>query len=409
MKKWVQIFLVVVCAFCLLAGCGGQNNSDQQDTEVAEWFEIEPDAGVLTVRIPSSVQQGYQWSQHVNTPDCLELLTMEETEETFVASFRALADGKGQITFSYAKDNGLQEIRVVEVTCKDGKITEILSANIMDTGLLPEDDQTVKELREANQISMLMRDHQAVTCVSECWDGENNWQNKTVRQFVSTNGRLWYDYEQYDDADDVVYCEAGYVNDDTPGAIYTWEKDGLQTATLCMASEYEALLSDYWLPRMQGDYELVQSTEDNKEYQNRTITVRRENFTTGVSADVLYFVDIESGLIMGMEVTEYNPEDGSIASVTRSNMLYDEPRLMEERAAMQILQAENGCQVTLVVNPGQENEETQVLQLSRQAMVEFDALEPYALFSDAACTQPMDWIDVNQDALTVYVLPDITQ
>ncbi len=43
---------------------------------------------------------------------------------------------------------------------------------------------------------MIMKEHSAVTCASETWDGENNWQNKTVRQFVSSDGRLWYDYEQ---------------------------------------------------------------------------------------------------------------------------------------------------------------------------------------------------------------------
>lgn len=394
MKRWVSILLAVICVFCLLTGCGGQSNSAQPNTEAAAWFELEPNAGVLTVRLPLE-QPGYQWSPQVDSPNYLELLTMEETEGTFVASFRALADGNGQLTFHYAKDNGLQEIRVMEVACKAGKITEVVSTHIVDVDRMPEDDPGVQELREANQISTVMRDHHAVTCVSESWDGENNWQNKTVRQFVKTNGRLWYDFEQYDEADDVVYCEAGYGNNDTPDAIYTWEKDGLQTVTLCMASEYEALLSDHWLPRMQGDYELLQSTEDNKEYQNRTITVRRENATTGVCADVLYFVDIESGLILGMEVTEYAPEDGSVASITRSNILYDAPRLMEEQAAMKILQAENGCQVTLVVNPGQENEETQMLQLNRQAMVSFDALEPFGLYSDAACTKPMDWIDVN--------------
>ena len=53
-----------------------------------------------------------------------------------------------------------------------------------------------------------------------------------------------------------------------------------------------------------------------------------------------------------MEVTEHSAEDGSVVSVTRSNILYDEPRLMEEQAAMNILFPEDACYLNVIINPG---------------------------------------------------------
>ena len=140
------------------------------------------------------------------------------------------------------------------------------------------------------------------------------------------------------------------------------------------------------------------------------MTARRVNDVTGVCTDVLYFTDSTTGLINGMEVTEYSSEDPAQAvSVTRSNIMYDEPRLMEERAAMAVLFPEDPCYLTVVVNPGQENEEEQSYQVDKSTLVEFEALEDFQLFYDVDCTEKMDWIDVGQNKLTVYVVPDISK
>ena len=334
----------------------------------------------------------------------LELVTLEDNDGTFVASFRALEDGETVVSFSYAKDDVLEEIRALNVTCKDGKVADVSNASVMP--ISGQDDPEITDLRNSNSIPMIMKEHSAVTCVSETWDGENNWQNKTVRQFVSSDGRLWYDYEQYDDADQVVYCEAGYINDDVPGALYTCEKDGLKTMTLCPASEYEAMVSDRWLARQPYDYETVADKTDSTEYGTTTLTAARQNGLTGINSEVIYFIDDATGLITGMEVTEHSAEDGSVVSVTRSNILYDEPRLMEEQAAMNILFPEDACYLNVIINPGKENSEEQAFHVDKSTEVEFDAMEGYQLYYDYDCTQPMDWIDVGQNKLTVYVTID---
>ena len=419
-KKILALLLVLLCTLGLMAGCGGKSTEqassekpaaekpaeEQSPEEADDWYELDKDTGILTARIPTE-KPGYTWDFTINDESVLELLTCEETEGNFVASFRALQDGETEITFAYTKGSSLDHVRVLGVKCKGGKVTEVPIHTIMAMGLLMEDDLEVAEMRAANNLSAIIGEHPAVTCVSETWDGEDNWQYKTVRQFVKNNGRLWYDFEQYDDADEVVSCEAGYINDDVPGALYTWNKDGLKTMTLCMASEYEALVADRWLARLDGDYETVTESENNEEYNTTVLTTHRQNDVLGISSDIIYFIDNATALITGMEQTEYS--DGSVVSVTRSNIMYDEPRLMEERAAMEVLFPEDPCYLTVVVNPGQSNSEEQAFQVDKNTLVEFEALEDFRMFYDVDCTETMDWIDVGQNKLTVYVVPDISK
>lgn len=116
----------------------------------------------------------------------MELLTQEDNDGTFVASFRALGDGETVVSFTYARDDALEEIRALNVTCKDGKVADVSNASVMP--ISGQDDPEITDLRNSNSIPMIMKEHSAVTCVSENWDGENNWQNKAVRQFVSSDG-----------------------------------------------------------------------------------------------------------------------------------------------------------------------------------------------------------------------------
>ena len=423
MKRLFTLLLALLCMLSLLAGCGGksteqapeekpsgeQSVEEQTPEEGDDWYELDKETGALTVRIPAE-KSGYTWNFIIDDESVLELLTCEATEGTFVASFRALNDGESQIIFSYVRNDALDEARILEVRCAGGKVTEVTPDDLEEINGTWEDDPEIADLRETNALLNVLKEHSAVTCVSESWDGENNWQYKTVTQFILNGGRLWYDYEQYDEGDQVTYCEAGYINDDVPGALYMVETEGGKYMDICPSDEYETFIADQWLRRTAGDYELYVESETDEEYGNATVIARRVNDVTGVCADVLYFTDSTTGLINGMEVTEYSSEDPAQAvSVTRSNIMYDEPRLMEERAAMAVLFPEDPCYLTVVVNPGQENEEEQSYQVDKSTLVEFEALEDFQLFYDVDCTEKMDWIDVGQNKLTVYVVPDISK
>lgn len=406
MKKRLAVLLAGVLALCLLAGCGGRQDDpnaeapdDSQQTPAGpeSWHEVKD--GILTVRLPLE-KEGYTWQVSVGEDTVLELLTQDDSDGAYVASFRALEDGEASVSFSYANGAALSEIRTLQVLCAGGQVEKVEADGIIPvTG---GDDPTVTEMRQTNDLSNVMREHSALTCVSETWDGENNWQYKTVTQFTKNGGRLWYDYEQYDVSENVVYCEAGYINGDTPGALYSWEKDGLKTMTLCRAEEYEAMVSARWLARQEGDYEQVLDRSENTEYNTVTLqTVLANDTASRGGCETYYFIDSGSGLITGMERSEYD-DSGALASVTRSNVFYDEPRLMTEQAATEILSGENACRLRVQID-GAAAAEEQVFSVDRETMVEFESAQPFALFCDAGHTKPMDYIDVNQGELTVYV------
>ena len=398
-RKGISALLAGVLALALLAGCvdWGEKGpespattpeaspSAEPEAEQGSWYELDGEMGILTVRIPDKTP-GFGWNFVIGDDSVLELLTQETTEDTWVASFRALADGESQITFSYVRNDALNEARLLEVRCAGGKVAEGTADDVVDMDKTGEDDPEIAGLRETNALLNVLKDHSAVTCVSETWDGENNWLYKTVTQFTLNGGRLWYDYEQYDAADQVTYCEAGYINDDVPGALYMVEIGGGKYMEIYPPAEYETFIADQWLRRTAGDYELYVESETEEAYGNTTVTARRVNDVTGVCADVLYFTETASGLITGMEVTEYSSEDPSqTVSVTRSNIMYDEPRLMEERAAFAVLFPEDTCYLNLVINPGQADEEELSFQVDKSTQVEFVSEDEYALFYDYAC------------------------
>lgn len=194
MKNRLTRLLVAILAICLLAGCGGKqddpsaevpNNPQETPAETAEWHEVQD--GILTVRLPLE-KEGYLWQVSVEDESVLELLTQDDSDGEYVASFRALADGEASVSFSYADGVVLSEIRTLQVLCDGGQVEKVESDGIIPvTG---GDDPAVTEMRRTNDISQVMQGHSVLTCVSETWDGENNWQYKTVRQFTANDGRL---------------------------------------------------------------------------------------------------------------------------------------------------------------------------------------------------------------------------
>lgn len=134
-KKILALILSLACVTGLLAGCGRQNTSEgkAEGSSLEEqtsdtWYEIDQEAGILTVRLPAE-KEGFIWNFTIDDTTLLELLTEEDDDGTFVASFRALGDGETVVSFSYGRDDALEEIRALNVTCKDGKVADVSNAS----------------------------------------------------------------------------------------------------------------------------------------------------------------------------------------------------------------------------------------------------------------------------------------
>ena len=134
-KKILALILSFACVIGMLAGCGRQNTSEgkAEGSSLEEqtsdtWYEIDQEAGILTVRLPAE-KEGFIWDFTIDDTTLLELLTQEGNDGTFVASFRALGDGETVVSFTYAMDDALEEIRALNVTCKDGKVADVSNAS----------------------------------------------------------------------------------------------------------------------------------------------------------------------------------------------------------------------------------------------------------------------------------------
>ena len=82
----------------------------------ADWYEVDPDTGVLTVRLSANASTGYEWTFTTTDDQAVELLTSEYVEDeaeeglvgvggTYVASFRGLKQTADtvELTFSYGR------------------------------------------------------------------------------------------------------------------------------------------------------------------------------------------------------------------------------------------------------------------------------------------------------------------
>ena len=154
MKKRIACILGLTLVLGL-AGCGTKEQApeevqeeitdDKKDQEAASdtWYEVDQEAGILTVRLPAE-KEGFIWDFTINDTALLKLVTEEDNDGIFVASFRALGDGETVVSFSYAKDDALEEIRALNVTCKDGEVAGVSNASIMSVS--GQDDPEIADL-----------------------------------------------------------------------------------------------------------------------------------------------------------------------------------------------------------------------------------------------------------------------
>lgn len=148
LKNKIVVFAVAAVMVAALAGCanagGAASSQPAAESTVSEstasestaaadqtaddsWYELED--GILTVRIPDPGMEGYVWNASVADNSMAELISSEtEADGTFVASFRSIGEGTGNISFSYAKDEDLAQARNIQTKCSADAITEVTVA-----------------------------------------------------------------------------------------------------------------------------------------------------------------------------------------------------------------------------------------------------------------------------------------
>ena len=193
------------------------------------------------------------------------------------------------------------------------------------------------------------------------------------------------------------------VADDMPGSMF-WSGNNGQVL-YCMPSwEYEQFALDpLGLERGEqtvvdygvynGSIILVVATPDPADENARTVT------------DM--FAEEESGLITSKNAVTYVASDGGEVEDGCSHYVYQYgiPYDPEFDETVSEGGAESFCALTLVINPGQDNEETQQLNVALGLEVQFTALEgeDVAIYADEAMTEAVDVIDTSAESATYYI------
>lgn len=120
--KSVILILAIVSMIGILTSCS-KNGSD-------EWYEVDQSTGVLTVNLPDE-KEGYEWDFTINDADMLKADKEVNSDGIYTVSFKAMADGETLVSFFYTMGDEMAEIRGLNITSKNGKVTEVSKASLM--------------------------------------------------------------------------------------------------------------------------------------------------------------------------------------------------------------------------------------------------------------------------------------
>ena len=200
------------------------------------------------------------------------------------------------------------------------------------------------------------------------------------------------------------------VADDMPGSMF-WSGNNGQVL-YCMPSwEYEQFALDP-LGLERGEQTVVDYGVNNGALILVVSTPNPADEDAYTVTDI--FAEEESGLITNKNSVTYvasttegegEDEDGDV-EYTCSHYVYQYgmPYDPEFDEAVNEGGAESFCALTLVINPGQDNEETQEHKVALDLEVQFTALEDVAIYADEDLTEAVDTIDTSAESATYYVV-----
>lgn len=265
-------------------------------------------------------------------------------------------------------------------------------------------DITPEELREVNNPLALMKEHQSLGFKWENYDADEKLQSTMEAQFIMFEGKLWYDARLTDSEGNKTYY-SDYEADDTPGATYCYQEDvdeGDHCLTLYPAGEYQYWVSQRWMQDLwvNQEEEITDiSTQDGAIIlQVRTTYTDFQNYF-----DTMYYVDPDTKLVLYREDTWYD-SDGTLLSVDKYTPLYDEPYVSNQVARSAVTDAEDTCDLTVVFNPNEDNEEVQKFTIAKGTLVNVvSENNNYTFYDTADCTEMIDTINTEVDQQTIYV------
>ena len=278
---------------------------------------------------------------------------------------------------------------------------------------------TLAELRTANDPVEILKGHQ-VSITMEARDGSGNLtasgeilyrraaagalEMDSRTQYFEDGTSSWTYANAYSAAEDPLYPGSG-----TPGAYYF--DDGSHVYMTCVpAAEYETKMARELPPFSAGALDPSETITDCAEQDGAlVVTTRNSIVELDVAWETDYYVDPETGLLLAMVITNYDSmaDDAAVTDTTRWNWTYDGNYKMDwSYPNIGRISADDACELTLVIDPGKEDQEIQHFSAAKGTTVTFEPEEPYTLYLDEALTKeaPSYFMDTNRDSVTYYAV-----
>lgn len=269
---------------------------------------------------------------------------------------------------------------------------------------------TVQDILDANNVADLVAKYGSVTMYSESSDGDSAGANSTFYFHTNDAGELQMlgCISQADDSEQDINIAA--TSTDTGSGIYYYDESGAsmqvvepESLTTAISNYYVSIDTEQTLvdASLQDDA-LVVYTKDSYGDENNYA----ENY---------YYCDPDTLELYSISyVYHYDFSDGSSSDISDAmkgetdifySFLYgeNEDAASLKDASEECLTDENPCVLTVVVKPGSDDSAEYTFNLKKGVTINAVGQDSiYNLYYDEACTQSVDTVNTNADAVTIY-------
>ena len=269
---------------------------------------------------------------------------------------------------------------------------------------LPESGMTADELFAANALEKVFEQHDTMLITTESFDAAGNSQNTVYEYFgKAEDGSLLYSTDVYVGENPALACDT--VN----GASYYifYGDNGRKEYHLDIAAEKNpdeaviqystVLLGGGTIDGAVAENEGAYCVNYIKDY-NSNGSQHNHNYLLSFNADTLLLQSV---------YVEKTDAAGNSTGNSEISISYDNVYTTDERPYDAFINAENALELTVVIDPGTDNEHTKVINSRKDALVSGSSVVNgtyYSIYQEATAKNQIIYFTFDEDAITCYMI-----
>lgn len=258
-------------------------------------------------------------------------------------------------------------------------------------------DVSLVDVKNANRLDVLAEDCDRISVKEERININGDVYSTVYWDFRMEDGKTALDTE-------AAVVKQGAVMNAREGVFYDLNGENM-TATIIPEAEYEKRIKDM-LPFLPSDGERLVSVKEMDTGDEILLETSFEDPQDNAAMGGSYYVDADSLQIERVQIATYD-EKGFKTSIRAMTVACDGGEGSDTSALAAITEAgeDELCAVTVVINPGSDNEETRTLFVVKGCGIDVLGRGGYSLYRDEACQIQLPSVDTMGDSVTVYAKP----